>query len=76
MKIVGLNLSQPVLLLDFCFKNLDFSATQLADFEACLITLFVVITFFDPIYQYVSYNLNNKFAWLYNVGNAFFDSIL
>ena len=37
------------LLLDFCFKNFTFSATQLAYFEACLTTLFANITFLEPI---------------------------
>ena len=32
-------------LLDFCFKNLDFSAMQLAHIDDCLTTLFVIITF-------------------------------
>ena len=49
----GLILSQPVFLLDFLldfyFKNLDFSATQLAHFDVSLITLFFIITFFEPI---------------------------
>ena len=36
-------------LLDFCFKNFTFSATQLAYFEACLTTLFVIITFLELI---------------------------
>ena len=71
MNNLGLILSQPVLLLDFYFKIFDFSAAQLAHFDACLVTVFVVITFFEPIYQYVFYKLNNKFAWLYNVGNVF-----
>ena len=34
--------------LDFCFKNLDFLATQLAHFHACLTVLFVIVTFFKP----------------------------
>ena len=49
MNNLWLILSQPVLLLDFCIKNLYFLATQLAHFDTCLITLFVIITFFDPI---------------------------
>ena len=49
MNNLWLILSQPVLLLDFCIKNLYFLAAQLAHFDTCLITLFVIITFFDPI---------------------------
>ena len=33
-------------LLDFCFKNLDLSATQLAHLDDCLITLLVIIISF------------------------------
>ena len=49
MKYLGLILSQPVFLLDFCFKILDFSATQVAHFDACLITLFIITNFYEPI---------------------------
>ena len=35
-------------ILDFCFKNLNFLATQLAHFHAFLTVLFVIITFFKP----------------------------
>ena len=52
-------------LLDFCFKNLDFSATHLAHFDVCLTTLFVLIIFLIPIsqyYLYVFHNLKNKFT--------------
>ena len=48
MKNLGLILSQPVFLLDFCFKYLDFPAAQLTHFGAYLITLFV-IAFFESI---------------------------
>ena len=46
-----INIVPSSFLLDFCFKNLEFLATQLADFDSCLITLFVIITFFffEPI---------------------------
>ena len=58
-------------LLDFCFKNLDFSDTQLAHFDACLITLFVIITFFEPILSVCFYNVSNKSSWFYNDRNIF-----
>ena len=48
MKYLGLILSQTVFLLDFCFKIFDFSATQVAHFDACLITLFVITNFYEP----------------------------
>ena len=49
MNNLGLILFKLLFLSDFCFKNLDFSATQLAHFEICQATLFVIITFFEPI---------------------------
>ena len=54
MNNLGLILFKLLFLLDFLldfwsFKNLDFSATQLTHFGDCLITLFVVITLFEPI---------------------------
>ena len=61
MKKLGLILSQIIPLLGFCFKNLDFSATQLAHFDICLINLFVIITFLNW-YHYLFYSLSNKFA--------------
>ena len=45
----SINLVQADFLLDFCFKNLSFSATQLGRFDAYLIFLFVNITFFGLI---------------------------
>ena len=65
---MGLILSQPVFLLDFGFKNLDFSVTQLAHLNDCLTTLFVIITFLGPILSVRFLQLNNKFAWFYNDG--------
>ena len=42
-------LFQPLYLLRFCFENLDLSAIQLTHLDLYLITLFVIITFFEPI---------------------------
>ena len=69
MKYFRLMLSQSNFLSVFLFENLDFLTTQLAHFDACLITLFVIITFFDQYYWYV-YNLSNKFSWFYNDQNG------
>ena len=49
-------LPQPAFLLDFCFNTLDFSATQLAHFANCLISLFVIFTFLSQYYQHVFRN--------------------
>ena len=57
-------LSQPTFLLEFFQKNLDFSTTELAHFDACLITLFAIITFLDLYYQHVFNNLNNTFIMM------------
>ena len=69
MKYFRLMLSQSIFLSVFLFENLHFLATQLAHFDACLITLSVTITFLDQYYWYV-YNLNNKFSWFYNDQNG------
>ena len=63
MKSLGL------ILLCFCFTNLDLSDIQLAHFDFCLITLFDIVTFFEPILLVWFYSLNNKFACFYNVDN-------
>ena len=47
MKSLGLILFQ-LLLLDFCFKNLNLSDMQLA-LDFYLTTVFVIITSFEPI---------------------------
>ena len=47
MKSLGLILLQ-LLLLDFCFKNLNLSDMQLA-LDFYLTTVFVIITSFEPI---------------------------
>ena len=49
-------LPQPASLLELCLNNLDFSATQLAHFATCLISLFVIITFLNQYYQHVFRN--------------------
>ena len=49
MKSLGIILFKLLFLLDFCFKNYGFSVTQLANFDDCLTTSFVIITFFKPI---------------------------
>ena len=49
MKKLGLILFQSLFLLCFCFKNLDLSDIQLAHLDFSLITLFVIVTFFEPI---------------------------
>ena len=49
MKSLGLLLFQLVFLFAFCFKNLDLTTTQLAYLDFSLITLFAIITFFEPI---------------------------
>ena len=49
-------LPQPAFVLDFCFNYHDFSATQLAHFATCLISLFVIITFLNQYYQHVFRN--------------------
>ena len=46
---IGSVLSNAVLGIRLLFKNLDFLATLLAHFNACPTTLFVIITFFQPI---------------------------
>ena len=69
MKKLGSVLSNAVLLLDFCFKNLDFSATQLAHFNACATTLFVIITFFQPISSVRFLQLKELVSMLHNNEN-------
>ena len=39
-----------LVLLCFCFKNLDFLAIQIAHIDFRLTTLFVIVTFFEPIF--------------------------
>ena len=49
MKGLGLILSQLLFSLCFSFKNLDLSNIQLAHLDLPLITLFVIVTLFEPI---------------------------
>ena len=49
MKSLGLILFKSLFLLDFCFKSLGLSTVQLARLNFSLITLFVIITFSEPI---------------------------
>ena len=46
----------------FYFKKLDLSTRQLAHLDFSLITLFVIINFFEPILSVLFYNWNNNFA--------------
>ena len=64
---------------DFCFTNLDFLAEQLAHLDFCLITLFAIVTFFEPMSfvkllhfkQYVSMFYNNVNNFYYSLNNKF-----
>ena len=47
--INDLILFQLLFLLNFCFKNLDLSVIQLAHLHLSLVTLFIIIAFFEPI---------------------------
>lgn len=71
MKNLGSILSHAFFLLGFCFENPGFLATQLSHVEACLITVFVIITFFDPYNQYVlsthSFIMTTIFSWQHNL---------
>ena len=49
MKGLILVLFQPLFSLGFCFKNLDLSDMQLAHLDFSLISLVVIITFFESI---------------------------
>ena len=62
MKRLGLILFPQFILLYLCFKNLDLSDIQLAHLDLPLITLFIIITFFEPILPVCFFSLNNKFA--------------
>ena len=67
MKSLELILFQPVFFTRFlfqtffktCFKNLDLSTIQLPYLNLLYLSL---LLFLSQYYQYVSYNLNNKFA--------------
>ena len=63
MKNLGLVLLELISLLgflfDFCFKNLDLSTIQLAHLDFSLKTLFVIITFFEPIFSTKQYFFDN-----------------
>ena len=46
---IDLILFQLLVLLNFCFKNLDLSAIQLPHLDLSLVTLFIIITLFEQI---------------------------
>ena len=82
MKNLGLIKSQPLFLLDFCFINVDFSATTISTFDAFLINLFLLIHFFEPILPACFLQIKQLVCMFYNDGNIFlatffkhFDSI-
>ena len=68
--------------MDFRFNDSNFSATKLALFDDCLITLFVIITLLNLYSSSVFYNLNSKFAcfimmtifWFYGIIRFRFNS--
>ena len=68
MKNLELVLSQPVFLFDFCFKSIDFLATQFAHFDACLFILYAIITVFESKLSvtFLFTTLKNKFSGFYN----------
>ena len=49
MKSLGLILFPLLFLLNLCFKNIDLSDIQQAHPDLSLITLFIIITLFEPI---------------------------
>ena len=76
------NMFLKFLYLDFRFNDFNFSATKLALFDDCLITLFVIITLLNLYSSSVFYNLNSKFAcflmmtifWFYGIIRFRFNS--
>ena len=60
-------------LLGFCFKNLDSSATKLEHFDDCLTTLFTIITIchYEPILSVCFLQLKQYVCMFYNDGNIY-----
>ena len=69
MKSLRLILSQPVFLIKISLKNLDPAAIQLGHLEFSLITLFVIIIFFEPMLFVYFQQLKQYVCIFYNVGN-------